>query len=186
MWNCSSCGMEWEASIRDWVNGKPECPYCSGRKAIPGRTSFKALYHEMINEYSPTNEYNPDELVPSYTLQMKWNCSTCSMEWEASIRDRVNGDAECPYCSGRKAIPGKNSIKALYPELMNEWKYISNLLLTNPDYVLPSSTKEVWWECPHCNKSYSVKIKDKVNMYRRNKKSCPFCKGYRKAKRRFM
>jgi uncharacterized Zn-finger protein len=98
----------------------------------------------------------------------------------------VNGNTECPYCSGRKAIPGKTSFKALFPEIMNEWKYISNLLLANPDYVLPTSTKEVWWECPYCKKSYSMKIMDKVNMYRRNKKSCPFCKGYRKAKRRYM
>ena len=61
-----------------------------------------------------------------------WNCSSCGMEWEASIRDWVNGEAECP----------------------------------------------------HCNKSYYIKIKDKVNMYKRHKESCPFCKGYRRVRRR--
>ena len=114
---------------------------------------------------------------------MMWNCSSCGMEWEASIRDWVNGEAECPYCSGRKAIPGRTSFKALYPGLMSEWKYISNLLIANPDYVLPSSTKEVWWECLRCNKSYSIKIKDRVNMYKKNKESCPYCKGYRIVKK---
>jgi DNA-directed RNA polymerase subunit RPC12/RpoP len=72
---------------------------------------------------------------------------------EASVRDRVNGEAECPYCNGRKAIPGRTSFKALYPELMKEWKHISNLLLINLDYVLPTSTKEVWWKCPQCKKN---------------------------------
>jgi DNA-directed RNA polymerase subunit RPC12/RpoP len=91
------------------------------------------------------------------------NYSSCGMEWESSIRDRVNDEAECPFCSGRKAIPGRTTLKALYPGLMSEWKYRSNLLITNPDYILPSSTKEVWWECPHCNKSYSIKIYNKVN-----------------------
>ena len=184
-WYCSKCSMEWEASIRDRVNGEVDCPYCNGRKAIPGRTSFKALYPELMMEYSSDNVQNPDELVPSYTLLMKWNCSKCSMEWEASIRDRVNGEVDCPYCSGRKAIPGRTSLKALYPELMKEWKYISNLLIVNPDFVLPSSTKESWWECERCNKSYTIKIKDKVNMFKRHKESCPYCKGYRRIKRRY-
>ncbi len=185
-WHCSSCDMEWFGSVRDRVNGSKECPYCTGKKAIPGKTSFKALYPELAKEYALMNEYDPDLLISTYSFDMKWNCSVCGMEWVASIKDRVNGDVECPYCSGKKAIPGKTSLKALYPELMNEWKYISNLLLINPDYVLPSSTKEVWWECSHCNKSYSIKIIDKVSMYRRNKKSCPYCKGYRRAKRRYV
>lgn len=184
-WYCSACNMEWEASIRDRVNGDVECTYCSRKKAIPGKTSFKALYPDLIEEFSSINDYNPDDLLPTYTLPMKWNCSQCSMEWEASIRDRVNDEAECPYCSGKKAIPGKTSLKALYPELMSEWKYISNLLIANPDHVLPSSTKEVWWECLRCNKSYSIKIKDKVNLQKKNKEPCPFCKGYRRIKRRY-
>lgn len=85
-----------------------------------------------------------------------------------------------------KPFLGRTSFKALYPELMNEWQYISSLLLVKPDYILPSSTKEVWWECYHCNKSYPNKIVDKVRNYQRNKKSCPYCKGYRKAKRRYV
>jgi DNA-directed RNA polymerase subunit RPC12/RpoP len=185
-WNCSECDMEWEASIRDRVSGESECPYCTGRKAIPGKTSFKALYPELMKEYSPVNQNDPDTLTQTYSLTMKWNCSECDMEWEASIRDRVSGEAECPYCNGKKAIPGKTSFNALYPELMSEWKFISNLLLANPDLILQSSTKEVWWLCSHCKKSYSYKIIDKVNMHRRNKKSCPYCKGYRKTKRRYI
>lgn len=91
-----------------------------------------------------------------------------------------------PIIVERKPFKGKTSLKSLYPELTNEWKYISNLLLANLDYLLPSSTKEVWWVCSQCNKSYSMKIIDKVNLNRRNKKYCPYCKGYRKAKRRYI
>jgi DNA-directed RNA polymerase subunit RPC12/RpoP len=123
-WNCSVCDMGWEASIRERVNRDKECPYCSGKKAIPGKTSFKALYPELDKEYSLINKYDPDTLVPTYTIDMKWNCSICDIGWEASISDRVNGVKECSYCSGTKAIPGKTSFKALYPELMNDWKNI--------------------------------------------------------------
>jgi DNA-directed RNA polymerase subunit RPC12/RpoP len=116
MWNCSSYGMEWETSIRDRVNGEAECPYCSRRKVIPGGTSFKALYPDLMKKYSPVNVCNPDELLPSYTLLMKWNCSACNMGWVTSIRDRVNGEAKCPYCSGRKAILGRTPPSKLYTQ----------------------------------------------------------------------
>ncbi len=60
---------------------------------------------------------------------------TCHNDYNAEIIDMVNGDADCPYCSGRKVIPGKTSFAALHPDLMNEWNWINNYVLVNPDEI---------------------------------------------------
>lgn len=44
-----------------------------------------------------------------------------------SIDHRTSGHG-CPYCSGRKAITGKNDLATKYPMLLDEWM----LFLINP------------------------------------------------------
>ena len=145
-----------------------------------------ALFPELIKEYSVNNETDPDGVLPTYSLTVDWDCSQCGMTWTGSIRDRVNGDMQCPFCSGKRAIPGKTSFMALYPELLGEWYTIANILLVNPDQVSPTSPSEVWWICKNCGKSYSMSIKTRVIMDLRSKKACPYCKGYRRKKRHIL
>lgn len=92
--------------------GVADCPYCSSKKAIPRETSFKALYPNMAIELIDNVETNLDEVLPYYTLILSWKCLDCNLEWKASPKDRSEGVADCPYCSGKKATPGKTSFKA--------------------------------------------------------------------------
>ena len=75
------------------------------------------LCPNLVKEFALTNEYDPDILLPTYSFDMKWNCSECYMEWEASIRDRVNGKAEWSYYSGKKAIQGEDILKIFVPRV---------------------------------------------------------------------
>jgi len=47
--------MTWKGSIKDRVNEEIDYPYCNGREAICGKTSFKALHSEMIKEWNLGN-----------------------------------------------------------------------------------------------------------------------------------
>jgi carbonic anhydrase len=183
-WNCSECKMNWQSAVRDRVSGEATCPYCDGRKAIPGKTSLAALFFDISRELDSENNIDADTLLPSSSQYVKWNCSECKMNWQSAVRDRVSGEATCPYCDGRKAIPGKTSLAVSQSELMKEWKYISNFYLLDPDTINEKCNNEVWWKCPECNNSYKMSPKARLYNQKRKFESCPYCKG-RRRKRHF-
>lgn len=191
-WSCRKCGEIWNATAYErFVIGK-QCPYCTDVSlAIPGKTSFKALFPDIESEYVHTQEgaVDTDNILPiDYrNKRFEWNCHECNMIWKASIPERTQQGMICPYCKGLKAIPGKTSILALYPDLINnEWKKLPNALLTNPDCELSDSSKCVWWRCNRCMKSYPYIIKKRVRDYLRGKTSCHYCKGLRRRKNHFV
>lgn len=79
----------------------------------------------------------------------------------------------------RKEVQGVTSFKALYPQLLEEWKYLSNALLVDPDKILPTYSSSVFWECKKCNSTYKASPKSRIQDLQRNKESCNFCKGLR-------
>ena len=98
----------------------------------------------------------------------------------------VNGNADCPYCSGRKAIPGKTSFAALHPDLMNEWNWINNYVLVDPDEITEKYSTNVWWICKrNPDHVYELSVSEKILYKKRHRESCPYCKGRRRKKRLF-
>ena len=53
----------------------------------------------------------------------------------------------CPYCAGKRVIPGENDLASLYPEVAAQWHPTLNGTLT-PDQVTAGSHRTAWWECP--------------------------------------
>lgn len=72
---------------------------------------------------------------------------------------------DCPYCAGAKAIPGVNSLKALYPELAAEC--VSDV---DTDKINPKAYNSLKWKCPTCHGTYSAVISLRVNG-----NGCPYC-----------
>lgn len=62
------------------------------------------------------------------TKKAWWKCEK-DHSWEANIASLVRG-TRCPYCSGRKAIPGINDIATLYPHLVSDWHPDNTVSLT--------------------------------------------------------
>ena len=185
-WKCSECGMRWNAHVHDRVLGERPCPYCSGFIPIPGKTSFAAICPELATECIDQN-VDLDRIFPSYSIPIRWKCGTCNQEWNASPQRRVSGEATCPYCDGRKAIPGKTSFKALYTDLMDEWLLIENTMIgLDPDRILPSYDGEAWWICHLCKCKYTLKVKDRVLKEKRGHNPCPECNGRRQKKTYFV
>lgn len=183
-WLCNECNNLWNSSIYDRLYSGKQCPYCSLKKALPGKTSFKALYPDLASEISDGSNIDLDTILPTYTQRLSWTCSKCMIKWKASPKDRSEGTLVCPYCSGEKVIPGKTSFKALHPELMIEWNEVNRLFI-DADTILDNYSQNVWWRCLKCHKSYEMSPAVKLTYYKRFQESCAYCKGYRKLKIHF-
>jgi len=75
----------------------------------------------------------------------------------------------CPYCAGKRAIPGETDLLTLAPHIAKKWDYEKNTV--NITEVTLKSNKKVWWIC-----EYGHKWKAKV--YKRAiGRGCPICAG---------
>ena len=83
----------------------------------------------------------------------------------------------CPYCTGKKVLPGFNDLATLEPKIA-AWHPTLNGTLT-PEMVTLGSHRKVWWQCPEGHVWKAV-------VYSRagpQKCGCPVCAGKVKAAR---
>ena len=139
----------------------------------------------LVKEWSLKNEHKASEFLKSNTYSALWNCPICHEEYTARICDREIGDDSCPYCNNKKVLPGVNSFKVKHIDLMDEWDHINNYLLCDPDEILDTYSKDVWWDCKYCKTKYLMSPKKKIYYQYRHMKSCPYCKGLRRKKKYF-
>ena len=180
LWECPTCGGEYEAAVKDREVGDDSCPYCAGKKVLPGFNSLKAVKPELSLEWSDKNEQSADEILPTSWMRALWECPTCGGEYEAAVKDREVGDDSCPYCTGKKVLPGFNSLKIKKPDLLEEWSDVENMFLgIDPDQILDTYDENVWWECQTCGQKYMMSVKDRLMKQKRGHEACPNCKGRR-------
>lgn len=97
----------------------------------------------------------PNELTQGSHSEVYWICPICNQSYPKRICNRtapskVKTESEkCPVCLGRYIIPGHNSLKAKYPNIVaNEWDYSKNT--EDPDKIPPTKNKiKYWWKCPN-------------------------------------
>ena len=184
-WTCPTCHGDYPARINKVINGKVECPYCNNKKVLPGFNSLAVKYPDIANMWSKQNKLSADHVLPN-TYVTTWTCPICHEDYSARIIDVINGVTDCPYCSGRKALPGKTSFAALHPDLMEDWDFIANYCLVNPDEILDTYSQKVWWNCKRSSEhKYPLSPADKVFYQKRHRESCPYCKGRRRKKKFF-
>ena len=141
---------------------------------------------ELAKEWSPANQRNASTYVKETKKYVKWICPTCKGEYPAKICEREIGDNSCPYCSNKKVLPGFNSFKVKNPDLMEEWDYVSNYLLCNPDFILGNSTEKVWWICGKQQHHFYMSPSQRIYYLNRNWEACIYCKGLRYKKKYYM
>ena len=84
-----------------------------------------AKYPDIATLWSDQNNLTADEVLPN-TNSADWDCPDCHITFHARIIDMVNGNADCPYCSGRLPIVGTNDLQTTNPDLIKEWDYEKN------------------------------------------------------------
>ena len=169
-WRCE-LGHEWQAMPFSLVQGTG-CPYCAGKRAIPGQTDLATLHPTIAAQWHPTKNgvLTPRDVGQGSMKKVWWRCEL-GHEYLAHVFSRVQGTG-CPFCSGRKAWPGFNDLGTVAPELVAQWHPTLNGELT-PRQVTRGSHKQVWWQCREGHVWKAV-------VFARAKKNgtgCPVCAG---------
>ena len=137
-----------------------------------GRIGALAIaYPQIADEWHPSKngDLTPEEISAHNNKKVWWKCSK-GHEWQAIIENRTKDGNGCPYCSGRRAIPGENDLATVYPQFAKEWHPTKNGGLM-PQTVKSRSSKKVWWICGEGHEWPAI-IRNRVQ----SNSGCPVCK----------
>lgn len=176
-WLCEK-GHAWQVSPSALIQGSG-CPYCAGKKAIPGETDLRTLCPELAWEWHPekNGELTPEQITPGSEKKVWWLCQR-GHDYQACVFSRVMGTG-CPYCAGKKVWPGFNDLATLFPHLASQWHDTLNGAITPRD-VTKGSHKMIWWECQEGH-VWKAAIFSRT---RAKPTNCPVCAGTTKIRRR--
>ena len=152
-WQCAK-GHAWQVSPPALIMGGG-CPYCAGKRAIPGETDLVTLRPDLAAQWDRERNgaLTPERVSPGSTKNVWWLC-TLGHSYQSRVYSRAGGTG-CPYCAGRKVLPGFNDLASTHPHLVQEWHGALNKALT-PQCVTKGSHKNVWWQCRegHCHHTF--------------------------------
>ncbi|SCY23551.1 Probable Zinc-ribbon domain-containing protein [Lachnospiraceae bacterium XBB2008] len=184
-WICRECGNEFGNEIKTVINDTENaCPFCNSRRLHPEVNSLQALRPDVAKYWLDINTLKVDEVFTTSGYAAWFSCPECGNPINEIISSFVNGNYDCPYCNGRKAMPGKTSFKAKHPDLMKEWDTLANYCLgIDPDNILDTFSKKVWWICPKdSTHHYEMTPSDRLFFQKRHRDPCCYCKGRRRKK----
>lgn len=170
-WQCEK-GHEWKAAIASRVNSAG-CPVCAGKIVIPGENDLATFCPEYAKEWHSTKngELTPKNVSPYSNRRAWWVCPK-GHEYQAMVSARAYRGNGCPYCAGRKVLPGFNDLATREPEVAKQWHPTLNDTLT-PEMVTIGSHRKVWWECPNGH-IWKAVIHSRASGA---KCGCPICAG---------
>lgn len=127
-------------------------------------------------DYEKNGDLTPEIVSSGSNKKVWWICPKCGQSYQKRIGNRtapskrsVESD-KCPICLGRVIIPGFNSLKAKYPDIIaGEWDFDKNTI--DPDTIPPSYRKKMWWICPNGH-SYQTLPGNKIY---HTGGDCPYC-----------
>lgn len=127
-------------------------------------------------DYERNEGLTPDKIPTGSHLKVWWRCPICHHSYQKIVGNRTCPSKrpleseKCPICLGRVIIPGFNSLKAKFPEIIEkEWDFEKNTI--DPDTIPPTYRKKMWWICPNGH-SYQSLPGNKVY---HTGGDCPYC-----------
>ena len=171
-WQCVE-GHEWEASVANRTGSKG-CPICSGKRTVAGANDLATKMPDLAKQWHPTlnDDLTPADVTVSARKYVWWQCKK-GHEFQSWVYNRSKGIG-CPYCAGRKPIPGETDLGTKNPTLVAEWHPTRNSDLKPVDVTF-SSGKKVWWVCSKCGNEWETTVDA------RNRGSgCPICSRKKK------
>ena len=119
-WTCAH-GHHWQSAVHTRSGSGTGCPYCTGRRPIPGETDLATRYPELARQWHPTKNgaLTPSDVLPGSHQLVWWLCPN-GHEWRAQVKSRVSG-AGCPICTNRHVLSGDNDLATHYPDLARQW-----------------------------------------------------------------
>ena len=82
------------------------------------------MLHERTNLLKQWDEsrnfpLTPDTVSYGSKKKVRWTCEN-GHSWQTTVHVRSEGSG-CPYCAGRKVLPGFNDLGTLYPDVAAQW-----------------------------------------------------------------
>ena len=173
-WSCSA-GHGWSAEVKSRVEGSG-CPVCANRVVLAGFNDLATTHPALAAEWHPArNEgLTPSEVVAGTERRVWWRCGKNAKHiWRAAVNSRTLEGCGCPFCAGKRVLPGENDLAAQYPALAAEWDAERNGALT-PERVTPYSNRRVNWICPRGHR-YAAAVSSRAA----REEGCPYCAGRR-------
>ena len=164
-WTCKE-GHSWKAVI--WKRSKEGqgCPYCSGRRAIPGENDLSTTHPDIASQWDSEKNSMPITKVKAGSNTPAWWKCDEGHSWKSSPNNRKNGRG-CPYCSGRKVQKGFNDVATTHPHLAQQWSPENSLI--SMENVSAGSHVKPLWVCENGHQ-WVATINDRAQGY-----GCPTC-----------
>jgi rubrerythrin len=168
-WICRKCGHNHQTQICNKSRpSNTNCKNCLGK--VPhsdGHNSLAALRPDLAEDWY--DERSPDEFQIGSHYRARWKCKDCSHIWRTQISKRAVLNRRCLSCTGQQAhSSGRDSVKALHPELIKEWNDEKD-----PSKYLPGSKTKIIWKCSDCNHEWPMTIQQRALL----DQNCNFCNG---------
>lgn len=87
----------YETTIKNRLENKIICPYCTNKKAIEGVNDIKTLYPNIAKTYSTSNKELITTLTEESTKRVLWICPNCNNTYRMSVKNRIKKN-KCPLC----------------------------------------------------------------------------------------
>lgn len=170
-WKCDQ-GHEWQAAIFSRTAGTG-CPVCAGRVIVPGVNDLAHWFPQIADQWNSGKNggLRPDAVSPNSNRKVWWICEA-GHEYAATVASRTVHGSGCPYCAGKKVLPGFNDLATVEPKVAAQWHPDLNGALT-PEMVTAGSRRMIWWQCAEGHVW-------KTAVYSRTgpqKCGCPVCSG---------
>ena len=156
-WKCE-LGHEWTSSVAKRSAGRG-CPYCAGKKVLPGFNDLATTHPEIAKEAL----FDATKYSSQSNKRGKWECSAGHV-WESIIYSRLR--MGCPFCGGKSVLPGFNDLATTHPTLAAEARFDTTKVSIGSNRSLP-------WRCG-LGHEY---LAQPANRSRGD--DCPYCSGRR-------
>ena len=174
-WKCDQ-GHEWTAVVSGRTGRGTGCPKCSGRVAIPGKTSLAAKNPRLARE---AHGWDPDQVTALSNQKKAWKCLLAGHTWIAVVGSRYMGRAGCPHCY-REAASERAQARARAKVVVG----VNDLFTTDPAVAAEAdgwspaeftrgSGQKVPWKCLRSGHVWLAPIRNRTVLAR----GCPCCAG---------
>ena len=185
---CPDCGGEHSVRVSHATAGNIKCPYCNEKKVAPGKNSLDVTNPELVPLWSKANTRDISTVASFMSYTAYWDCPECGGTYPADINKMVAGEVHCKYCADEAVLPGFNSFAARHNDLLEEWDFVNNYVIADPDSIGESSHYKAWFKCMKdlSHGSYEMLVYRRVLMKARGRIPCPICRGVRRKKHHFV